>query len=414
MFIKLSFTSNTRLTVPLRIVTDIINTPNITSVSALQSRFTSEGYDATLTANFDSVNSMIVRTSSPTNTKAHYSSYGSTLPSYGACEFTVEHSVYDNITTKFYSQIASASGASANSTYYYSLGDSITGGTIEAAGLPVTIPENLTTGQPATRLILGGNPLSLANAIAGPTSSGGNNIRTFWMYITDKCMIWGTTNTATYNSGFGTTYTDPTTFSGPFIVSQYTRYDYHNSDSNGIIPVMFSSPRGAGIGWGTTADTSTTQNPLFTTNTTSLPMRVYNLISAAPQVGSAWPKIYNPPVQVTIAGRGNENAPFTYGQLAGTAANFNTASLAGVLNTTASTRFASSNLTSNTFGLLPFGWQHTYYGNYGGNASDQGGFYVFNGDYVPGDTFTFNNTVYMIWPLYQGYSSRIGIAIPMV
>jgi hypothetical protein len=61
MFIKLSFTADTRFTIPLRIIADIVNTSSITSVSALQSRFTSASYSATLTANFDANNSTICK-----------------------------------------------------------------------------------------------------------------------------------------------------------------------------------------------------------------------------------------------------------------------------------------------------------------------------------------------------------------
>jgi hypothetical protein len=407
------------MTVPLRILTDIINTSSITSVSALQSRFTSASYDATLTSNFDATNSTIIRTTSPTNTIAHYTTNSNATPaSYGDCEFTLEHSVYDNTSTKFYTQITSNSVASAVSTYYYSIGDSITGGTISSVGLPVSAPDTSATVSSAIsnqiKLTLGGTPLAFTNAIAGPTTSGGSNIRTFWAYITDKSFIWATTNTTSYNSGLGTTYADATKFSGPFIVSQYTRYDYHNTNSNGIIPVMYSSPRGAGIGWGTTSDLTSTWNPLYTSDSTNLPMRVYNLISAAPQVGSAWPKIYNPYVTPTVGGRGNETVAYNYGQGVGTVTNPNATSYGSPLTTTTAARFVNSTLTSNTFGLLPLGWQHTYYGNYGGNASDQGGFYMFNGDYAPGDTFIYNGTAYMIWPMYSGYSNRIGLAVPMV
>jgi hypothetical protein len=420
MFIKLSFTSDTRMTVPLRIITDIINTPSVTSVSALQSRFTSASYDTTLTSNFDAANSNIIRTSSPSNTIAHYTTNGNAAAtSYGNFEFTIEHSVYDNTSTKFYTQLTSNSVGVGVSTYYYAIGDSITGGTISSVGLPISYSDTATSTTASAivnqiKLTLGGTPLSFTNAIAGPTTSGGNNIRTFWAYITDKCFIWATTNATSFNSGFGSTYTDPTKFCGPFIVSQYTRFDYHNTNSNGVIPVMYSSPRGTGIGWGTASDLTSTWNPLYASDSTSLPMRVYNLISAAPQVGSAWPKIYNPYIQPTIAGRGNETVSYTYGAVAGAAGSAGGTSYGSPLTIVASARFVNSTLTSNTFGLLPLGWQHTYYGNYGGNASDQAGFYMFNGDYVPGDTFILNSIAYMIWPMYSGYTNRIGLAVPMV
>ena len=63
---------------------------------------------------------------------------------------------------------------------------------------------------------------------------------------------------------------------------------------------------------------------------------------------------------------------------------------------------------------MPFGWEANALGNHGGNASDQCGVYIFNGDYAPGDTFTYNGVLYMIWPMYSGYSNRVGLAVPMV
>ena len=62
--------------------------------------------------------------------------------------------------------------------------------------------------------------------------------------------------------------------------------------------------------------------------------------------------------------------------------------------------------------MLPLVWSCNYYGNSGGNVTSQGLFYIFNGDYSPGDEFTYNGITYAIWPSYQGYTNRLGLAIP--
>jgi hypothetical protein len=69
-------------------------------------------------------------------------------------------------------------------------------------------------------------------------------------------------------------------------------------------------------------------------------------------------------------------------------------------------------LTGTGFALLPLQWDAPNYGNYGGNASNRGGFYIFNGDYSPGDTFTLGGKTWMVWPMYYGQTDRIGLAIP--
>ena len=62
--------------------------------------------------------------------------------------------------------------------------------------------------------------------------------------------------------------------------------------------------------------------------------------------------------------------------------------------------------------MLPLRWELSWYNLRGGNASALGEFYMFNGDYVSGDQFSFNGKTYMIWPTANGFSSRVGLAIP--
>lgn len=412
MFIKLSFSADKKLTACFRIITDIINTPSVTSVSALQARFTSAGYSSTVTSGFDATNSQIIRTVDTANTVAHYASYSNGQIASSNFIWTVRQQVYDTPSTKYYMQLNSQTISASSTPVYMTMGDSIVGD-ITAGSMAVSVSESLGNNTGAgTQLTVGGTPLAFTNQIAYSTS-GATNVRTIWMYITDKTVMWATTNTSSFNSGFGTTYASPTNYSGPFFFSQYTRYDYHNNDGNGIIPVMYSSPRGAGIGFGTSDDLTTVQNYMYTSNSTTMPLRVYNLVSATPQVGSAWPKIYNPYVAITMNGRSNSIYAFNVGQAAGTVSSPNSPSTGSAISTTASARFTNATLTGTGFGMIPLGWENTWYGNHGGNMSDQSGVFIFNGDYAPGDTFIANNKMYMIWPMYSGYSNRVGLAIPM-
>jgi len=410
MFIKLQYTADTRITVPLRTLKEIINNSAITSVSSLQSAWTT--WDTGLKANFDTANSNIVRTNSPTSTVAHFCvnpSASYSYLTYGEFAFTIEQATYDASSSKIYTQLSSAT---TTQTVLLNIGSAITGGTIASASAAVTVSESASSTGYGTSLTVGGNTLGSGNALL-TSGSGFSNVRTFWAYVTDRCFFFATTNGTTYNSGWGTTYNDSTKFGGPFFQTQYTRYDYHNLDSNGIVPVIYTSPRGTGIGYGTTNDLTTVQNILYTTNTTTVPIRAHSIVSALPQVGSAWPKIYNPYVNMTYASRSTQSYAANQIQVIGTTTSSTLPSYAGGISTAASTRYPNATLTATGFGLMPFGWEANYYGNHGGNASEQCGVYIFNGDYVPGDTFTYNNKVYMIWPMTSGYSNRVGFAVPM-
>lgn len=408
MFIKLSFNSNTRITVPLRILTDIINTSSITSVSALQSRFTSGGYSTTLTSAFDATNSLILRTVDPTNTKAQVSYWSNA--SYGDINFMLEQPVYDAPSSKVYSQIKTFTASTNSLTTYFDIGTAITGGTIASTSVALSFSET-TSSSTGTSLTLGGNNLG-QGSVCTSSSYGFDNVRTFWAYITDKCFFWAITNGTSYNSGWGSTYADASKQGGPFFQTQYTRYDYHNTDANGIYPVMYTNQRGAGMGYGTSNDLTTVQNLLFNSSSV-VPVRVQSFVSALPQVGSAWPRIYNSQVHMTMAGRSSAQYGLNQIQVLGTVTSPTTPSYAGGISTASSTRYPSTTLAGTGFGIMPFGWEAQYYGNHGGNASDQNGVYIFNGDYVPGDTFIYNNKMYMVWPMYNGFSQRVGFAVPM-
>jgi len=97
---------------------------------------------------------------------------------------------------------------------------------------------------------------------------------------------------------------------------------------------------------------------------------------------------------------------------AGSISTITTAAQGAAIFKTVHTRYPSSDLKTQTFGMLPISWRHSYYNNSGGDASTQGGWYLFNGDYYPGDEFSFNGKTYKILPTFSGYTDRVGIAIP--
>ena len=191
MFIKLNYTTDKRLTAIFRVVTDIINTPSVTSISSLQARATAASYDATILAGLDATNSEIVRTVSPSGVLAHYATPGA--PNGGGHLFTLQFGSYDNTDRKYYAQYLNSNPGSAQTVTSFTIGNSITGGTMASAQMPLTEAEtNTTAGTHGTVLTVGNSFTAGATTATG--ASGFNTVRTFWAYITNTTMIWGTTN----------------------------------------------------------------------------------------------------------------------------------------------------------------------------------------------------------------------------
>jgi hypothetical protein len=137
------------------------------------------------------------------------------------------------------------------------------------------------------------------------------------------------------------------------------------------------------------------------------------MIQAEPQAGSSWPTVYFPNVAYTINGQSNGVYQMNVRPTLDTNSPPSPSAQYGkAITTAAAERYASGNLLSTGFGLFPIGWEFLFFGNHGGNMSDQTGFYIFNGDYQPGDTFGLNGKVYMVWPLFNGFADRLGIAVP--
>jgi hypothetical protein len=64
------------------------------------------------------------------------------------------------------------------------------------------------------------------------------------------------------------------------------------------------------------------------------------------------------------------------------------------------------------FSLQPLVWSRADYNAIGGLISDKSSIYLFNGDYLAGDEFSSGGQAYSIWPLADGFSQRVGLAVP--
>lgn len=539
MYIKLNFTSPKTHEQVFRLLADIINNATtITSASVANTTYSNAGiYASDLISGLDVANSEIIAGNvTPSLTKAHICRSEAEPSQY---QFTLEQSVYDNTSTKYYTRIYNTSrpltptssvisGTSPNkiitftfaSAHGLQTGDPVySTGFSDAAGnngtnaVPVTatridtfqVSIPVASGQQSTATTtIGGTigvlktkilnysasaissaaspsfssayssqiPLSLASGgstVQGTsmtltnawdpmnsiTSGGGSSqnftstssvqTRCIFCYITDKAFVvslpgWVSGNIST---GWPNTYTASWYNNSNFFTSQYTRLDAWNTNSNGVIPVAWTCPRpdysintttttltyndsnrkGGNFGAVTydytgIASLGVATNGLF--DNTHLPIRVYNIPYISPTNSAYAVFLYtNKNVSHGIANRYNEifaiqtsNGPAT-----GTpsAVNGSSSVLANFLLGTASTALPNSTLSSRAFPLFPLTWIRSSWGILGGgNISEQGGFYIFLGDYTPGDELTYNSVTYSLWPT-QGDSpsnSRLALAVP--
>jgi tetrahydromethanopterin S-methyltransferase subunit B len=414
MLVKLNYTSDTSWKVGFRILNHIITDSTIVSTSTLQTFLVNGSASASLTTGLDYVNSDIKKITTLTNTVSHWCQPTSATQN---GTFTLRQTVYDTTGTYFYYQIQcpDASGNSYTTTVQRQ-GTTLSSGNMFANTTTLTAGVvGVASGGPAPVINTGG--IGYYQYSAAPfyqASLGMDNIRCFWFYVTDTCFLWALTLVNTAPLGFSITYSNPQNYCGPWYFGQYTRYDYFNTNANGVIPYCMSNDRAAnaGLGFGATTDWDNAHNTLYNPHTigTNPPWMVYNMVSALPKVGTSWPLLTAQQVNWGVGPRYDE----VYGLTASGTNNNTRASAASnpTLFTTVSTRFPSADLASTGFAMLPILWRESYYGNTGGNTSAQTGVYIFNGDYFPGDEYTYNGITYKIWPVYAGYSNRIGLAVP--
>ena len=408
MFMKLHFTSDKQLNQVFRIANEVINQSSITNATTLNT-YLNTNADATVKSGFDPANSTVIKTVTLSTAKSHYTRNQSGTTSLYANQhsWTTEFQSYDS-TRKYYIQQGHTTTSAISTT---KIGSSITGGTMASSQLPIGSSD--TSNIEGTILTVGGTT-ETGSVSTASTTSGFSNVRTFWMHISDNGMIWGTTNTSSYNLGFGNTYANSANFCGPWIFGQYQRHDYHGTDANGIIPLMYTSlHRATGQGFGVLTDWQSSHNTMGTSPTyTTGPFRVFNLINAHPQAGTSWPVVNFPAV---AWGTGNrfDDIYSLVGTAQGTITSLTAATYGAVIFETVSTRYPSADLKTQGFAMIPICWRHTYYGCTGGNMTAKTGYYLFNGDYYPGDQFSYGGKTYVILPAYAGYANRVGIAVPM-
>ena len=415
MYIKLNFTSDKLLNHCFRIVNEIINTSAITSIATLQSN--SSSWWSTLLSGLDTTNSEIIRTGTgvtglTSNTVSRFAKNGSGTTYTDEHAWTLEFSRYDDTTKKYYVQHVGSTEGSYLSTVR--LADGLSSGTLSSLTSMAIAQAGTVNTTNGTVPTFNSSLYTTPSSSAAGNGTGFSTVRSFFAYISDTALVWcaSTTTNTTYNIGFGNTYSDSSKFIGPFIFSQYTRFDYTNTNNNGITPLMFTNmSRGNGIGFGgATADWTSVENTQYNTTSNAIAFRVFNLVNSYPTTGASFPVISQPYVNWGVGSRYSDYAGLTASANGG--ATLANPTYGPVIFTTVSTRFPSADLKSQTFGMLPVSWRHLYYYNAGGDASAKGGWYVFNGDYFPGDEFSYGGKTYKILPTWTGYSNRVGIAIP--
>lgn len=402
MFVKLHYTADKSFTHIMQSLNEIINNTAITNPATLESAAAS--WNANIKNTLDYANSEIIRTVEPTTVKSHLGDNTTQI----SPRWTLEFQVHDAASRKYYIQFNNLN----NSTNAI-VADTILSGSMTTDNATMSLDLNVASSQSGVPVVLQPNTPSsgyntyLSGQIFGTTApANSGNFRTAWMYLTNDCVIFAFTHQESTISGFGTTYQNSARFTGPFIFSQYNRYDYHNTDANGIIPLLFSNfssrtTKVAGFGNGTTTNADWGRVETINSNA----FRVFNLVDAHPIVGST-EKLFFEWVQWGSGFRDSGAAALNGGvvnALGGT--------IGRLIHTSGGIRFPSADLQGTSYGLLPLRWSNSFRGCRGGAA--RGGFYIFNGDYGPGDTFNYDGKIYMVWPTWSGSSERVGIAVPM-
>jgi len=405
MFVKLHYTIDKPITHIIQSFNEIINNTAITNTATLESAAAT--WNATVKNGLDYTNSEIIRTVQPTTVKSQLGKNISNI----VYKWTLEFQVHDAASRKYYIQFDRVFTLSATT---FIVADTILSGSMTANNASIGVDLEIANNTSGVPVFLQNNaPSSGYNThVSEQIFSSSNptnylNLRTAWMYLTNDCVIFAFTHAVSTTTGFGTTYQNSGNFTGPYIFSQYTRYDYHDSNANGIIPLLFSNTSGrtnksAGFGNGLT--TSADWGRVETVNSNAF--RVFNLVDAHPIVGSPDTKQFFEFVQWGSGFRDSGTAALNGGvvnALGGT--------IGRLIHTSTGIRVPSADLQSTSYGMLPLRWSNSYRGCRGGTA--RGGIYIFNGDYGPGDTFSYGGKVYMVWPTWSGSSERVGIAIPM-
>lgn len=405
MLIKLNYTSPKNPLQVFRAVAEIVNQPTFTSISSL--RAGSGSWAADTLQYLDDATSYIYRTKDSTGVVSHISktvANVSTIP----FDFALEFSTFDSSSTKQYVKLISTNTA-APWTFTQTYSNALNAGTpINSGGLAVS-----TAGSTTTNL---GTTITLAGTATGSSTYGNtsNGIMAAWFYITPTSFIYSLVLGSSFMpsgwTGTSSAYSSQSNVIGPIVYSQYRRYDYWNTSANGILPFVYMNTNNPYVNFLTTTGELGIVNPNSST-ATECPLVFYSYINATPSTGTSFPVQYAARGALGIGTRYSDTFALAAG--AGSSTNPTDPCYGAVLNTsTVQTRIPSSDLLTKGFSILPLTIRNMNVSMLGGNISDIGDFYLFNGDYFPGDEFSYNNRTYVIFPVGLGYTTRLGLAIP--
>ena len=404
MFVKIQYTTAKNPSIFFRVLNEIINDATLTSISAVQAKATSASWNADLTANIDWSNMQLYRTGTgatalTSNTASHIAR-PAVSSGVDAFEFVLKQKVYD-ASTLYYTSIGVASTGGAMNGL---IGPTVTNA-FSSSGWDVTAATTQSTAQ--------GTLLTVTSGVASGThQAAGTTNYTMWVFVTDNTFLYAFTSV---NSGYSVVgypslagLQSSTWWVGPYQYSQYTRRDYWNTDANGILPLFFQNPNRSAVSFGSAATDWTAVKNSTSITTSENPYSIYNYAEITPTNGTTWTKtVYS---QV-LWGIGNRYSDIIMTSSASTATA--TAQCYGSYISTASQyRVLLPSVDGKRgYALLPLTFKRN--GMLGGNVTDKAGYYLFNGDYFPGDEFTYGGKTYHIMPgngVCQ--ANRLGWAIP--
>jgi hypothetical protein len=236
------------------------------------------------------------------------------------------------------------------------------------------------------------------------------------MHINDTSVMLAVNQTVTA-AGWPTSFYNSSLYVGPFLFSQYTRDDILNTTNN-ILPVVFSAPRGLGVGLGCNFGTSSGDfgnggygNPLYEgQDVNAPPLRVINLIDNTPSPSTNVPTTYTLKyVSMTVDGYSAALRP-----LAGATSITTNYGLTwpALLGTSSVVKVPNNTVTAPVYALYDLGWEMSIFNCFGGSISQVSNIYLYNGPYLPGDELSIGETTYILIPTWAGYANNIALAIP--
>jgi hypothetical protein len=407
MFLKLNFSTAKTPAQMFHLLHHIIKNPSITNIDEFLASVTAAGFNSSTLSGFEAQTSELISTVDRSRVDSHIRKTSTANTFVWTLEFTVNT---DN-TKKYYIQFNNSSNAANYVSSIRTQPSAPIGSTINVSD---DIVWSSTTGSGSTINLSDAPGFETAREIAGNTVYIPGSSTCLWVYLTNDAFLFATTNTTYFPSGWHTTYSNSSAYSGIHIYSQYQPFDYYNTIQNNIVPLAFTNHWRNAVPFLVSTDWAGVHNPNVarSPNAANSLFQVLNTYSAHPTQNPAWTRLESPFVTWGSGSRTNEAFGLNVESLGSTSV-LSTARYGRVVNTTALQRYVSTDRKSAGYAMLPIRWELSYYGNRGGNISSIGKFFLFNGEYVPGDLFQYENKTYMIWPGYAGHvNTRLGLAIP--